>query len=294
MDIDFAKPPEHFVDVGHSRIAHRTLGRGPDVVFIHGWPLHGATYREAARRLADEFTCHLIDLPGTGFTETGADAPIDLLSHATTVRRVVDRLGLKRYALVGHDSGGYVARQVAAGDDRVAGLVLSDTEIPRHHPFLLKVFVVGARVWPGLLMAILRSPRLRRTTLGFGTCFTDPRFVDGEFVELFVRPMLDSPRIAAGQMALLRSLDPRLIDDLEAVHRRLAMPVRLIWGTRDPFFPIAAARRMLPTFAGGADLHEIAGAKLYSHEDHPDEFVASARPFLREALSRGQAARRLG
>jgi len=62
-------------------------------------------------------------------------------------------------------------------------------------------------------------------------------------------------------------------------------PVRLIWGSDDPFSPIAKARRMLSSFGGGADLHEIVGAKLYSHEDHPDEFVAAARPFLRAVLA---------
>ena len=60
--------------------------------------------------------------------------------------------------------------------------------------------------------------------------------------------------------------------------------VLLIRGTGDPFFPIAEARDMLPSFGGGADLHEIAGGKLSSHEDHPDDFVGAARPFLRAAL----------
>src|SRR5262249_18699915 len=202
--MDFSRPPTDFIDVGHSKIAYRRLGSGPDVLFVHGWPLHGATYRHVAARLADALTCHLIDLPGTGFSESGPDAPIELGAHIETVRRVVDKLGLARYALVGHDSGGFIARNVAAGDGRVAGLVLADTEIPRHHPFLLTVFIVGARYSPGLLRTILRSPRLRRSTLGFGTRFTDPRYADGEFYELFVRPMLESERAFDGQVELLR------------------------------------------------------------------------------------------
>jgi pimeloyl-ACP methyl ester carboxylesterase len=61
--MEFSKPPTNFIDVGHSRIAHRTLGCGPDVLFIHGWPLNGATWRNVVPRLADDFTCHVIDLP---------------------------------------------------------------------------------------------------------------------------------------------------------------------------------------------------------------------------------------
>ena len=85
-------------------------------------------------------------------------------------------------------------------------------------------------------------------------------------------------------MALLHAFDFRLTDEVEAVHRKMRMPVRLIWGTDDPFFPIAKARGMVPSFACGADLRQIAGARLYSHEDHPDEYVGAARPFLRSVL----------
>jgi haloalkane dehalogenase len=282
--MDFAQAPTRFIDVGHSRIAHRRLGRGPDVLFVHGWPLSGATFRHVVGDLAAHFTCHVVDLPGTGSTESGPDAPIDIRGHVATLRRVVDELGLGRYAIVAHDSGGMVARLLAAGDQRVAGLVLADTEIPGHHPLLLTLFVVGARLWSGMLRAIMSSPRLRRSGLGFGTCFSDPGYVDGEFFDLFLRPILESPAIAQGQLQLLRSLDPRQVDELAGVHAALHMPVRLIWGERDPFFPLAKARAMLTSFGGGADLHVIPRAKLYPHEDHPAEFVAAARPFLARVL----------
>jgi pimeloyl-ACP methyl ester carboxylesterase len=187
--------------------------------------------------------------------------------------------------VVAHDSGGFIARHLAVADERVAGLVLADTEIPGHHSLLLTLFVVGARLFPSLLLKIMASPRLRRSTLGFGTCFTDPGYVDGEFFELFVRPMLESPRIAHGQLQLLRSLNPRLVDGLTEVHGKLRAPVRLVWGQEDPFFPVAKARRMVPSFGGGAELHTIPRAKLYSHEDHPAEFAAAARPFLARCLA---------
>ena len=35
--------------------------------------------------------------------------------HIETVRRVVDRLGLNQVAVVGHDSGGLIARHALAG-----------------------------------------------------------------------------------------------------------------------------------------------------------------------------------
>jgi haloalkane dehalogenase len=62
------------------------------------------------------------------------------------------------------------------------------------------------------------------------------------------------------------------------------VPVQLIWGEDDPFFPLAGARRMLAQFAGGARLEVIPRAKLFAHEDHPAEFAALARPFLESLM----------
>ena len=32
----FRAAPDRFVDVGHGEVAVRTIGTGPDVVFVHG------------------------------------------------------------------------------------------------------------------------------------------------------------------------------------------------------------------------------------------------------------------
>src|SRR5262245_65264345 len=89
----FARPHE-YVAVSHGRLAYWRFGRGPDVVFVHGWPLHSATFRGIVPALARSFTLHLLDLPGTGHSEW--DGPIDLASHAVTLRSAIDALGLRQ------------------------------------------------------------------------------------------------------------------------------------------------------------------------------------------------------
>jgi haloalkane dehalogenase len=279
--------PQRRIDVGSSRLAYWRFGRGPDVVFVHGWPLGSATFRRLVARLADAFTCHLVDLPGAGHTEWGPDTPIDLPSHARTVRAAVDALGLSRYAFVAHDSGGFIARVVAAGDARVAGLSLGNTEIPGHTPWLVTMYALLAKLpgGPGAIRTLLRSRAIRRSALGFGGCFSDLAALDGEFHELFVAPLFASRRAADGQMQLLRTVKPSHLAGLEDVHRRIAAPVQLVWGDRDPFFPLEKARAMLDQLGGPARLDVIPGAKLFAHEDHPDAFAAHARPFLRGCLA---------
>ncbi len=41
-------------------------GQGPDLVLIHGWALQGGVFAPLVQRLADQFTLHLVDLPGHG------------------------------------------------------------------------------------------------------------------------------------------------------------------------------------------------------------------------------------
>jgi haloalkane dehalogenase len=285
----FTRPHAH-IEAGAQRLAYWRFGSGPDVVLIHGWPLHAATFRRIIPALAKRFTLHVFDLPGVGQSE--AHGPVSFTSHAAAVRRAVDALGLTSYTLLAHDSGGVIARLIAVDDPRVRGLVLGGTEMPGYHPPLFETYVRLSKL-PGfatLLRATLRVGFLRRSALGFGGCFTDRRYADGEFCDLFVKPLLASPHAVDGHLALLRSVDFAFMDALSAVHARIRTPVLCIWGTADPFFPIAKARAMTREFGGEAELVEIAGAKLFTHEDHPEAFVAHALPFL----GRVTAAREVG
>jgi pimeloyl-ACP methyl ester carboxylesterase len=282
-----ALAPRDPIDVGHSRLAYYRAGRGPDLVFVHGWPLHAATFRHVVARLEDRYTCHLFDLPGAGATVTTRESPVDLLAHVGTVRAAIDKLGLKSYAFVAQDSGGFIARKVAADDPRARALVLGNTELPDHVPWQVVAYMLlgklpGAR---GLFRAVLRPRFMRHSPLGFGGCFEDVRYADGEFHELFVRPLLESDDAMRGAVQLLVSTRKSYLAGLREVHGKIRVPVQLVWGDKDPFFPIDRARRMVSEFGGPATLVEIPGGKLFAHEDRADDFARAARPFLENAFA---------
>lgn len=282
----FRGAPHAFIDVGHSQLAYWRFGSGPDVLFVHGWPLNAATYRGLIPRLSDQFRCHVVDLPGAGKTECSDARHIDLEAHVSTLARAATVLGLERFAIVAHDSGGYVARALAARDARVAGLVLGNTEIPGHTPAIIQLYWALSHV-PGaaaLLRTTLSSTAIRKSALGFGPCFEDASAIDGEFHELIVRPLLASPAATARQFALLRNLNFKAVARLPEVHARIRVPVRLIWGTADTFFPLELARPMLSQFGGPADLAEIAGGKLFVHDERPELFAEPTRSFLEHAI----------
>ena len=277
----FRRDPDRFLDVGAGEVAYRRFGTGPDVLFVHGWPVSGATFRTLLPYLVEHVTCHVIDFPGTGSSRFDATTPITLDQHIETVRRVVDQLELESLAVVGHDSGGMIARHALAGDPRVRAWGLVDTEQPqglgwRFRSFLLMKHVPGVAHVLGWLVG---NRLVRRNKFALGDAFADKALLDGEFDELFLAPIHDIPARRDAAARLLRSFDVSYVTALGDLHRRITVPVQLVWGDRDPFFPLAWAREMADTYAG-THLTVIADAKLFVHEERPAEVAAALLPAL--------------
>ena len=240
----FRREPDRLLDVGAGEAAYRCVGSGPDVLFVHGWPVSSATFRKLLPHLVDHVTCHLIDLPSAGSSRFDADTAMSIEQHIQSVRRVVDLLELDEVAVVGHDSGGLIARHAMVGDPRLSAMGLINTEqsVPgwRFRSF------IAARRLPGLsagLGWVAGSPRIRRNHFVFGGAFADRSLLDGEFDEFFFAPLHEIAARRDAATKLLRSFDMQLVTDLADIHRQIDVPVQLVWGDRDPFFPVDKASR---------------------------------------------------
>ena len=286
---DFARPHD-YIDFPHGRLAHWSFGEGPDLVMIHGWPLHGATFRRIIPRLSEGHRCHVFDLPGTGHTEWSDQGPVGLHEHARTISTALERLGIERCALLTHDSGGTIARLLMVLRPELAdALVMGNTEIPGHALPGLKIARVAAGV-PGAasvtrFMTGFRGVRERM----FDGCFADLSQLDTDFGELFVEPMTNVAERPAeyvrGQLRFVQNLDwDVVVQELDDVHRQITSPVLLIWGDDDPWFPWRHAREMVDSFGGSpAEVHLMHEGKLFVHEEFADEFADVAADFLARA-----------
>ncbi len=283
----FRRKPDRFLDVGAGEVAYRKVGSGPDVLFLHGWPASGATFRTLLPHLSEHVTCHVIDFPGAGASRFNASTQLTFTQHIHTARRVVDLLELDSVAVVGHDSGGLIARHAMVGDTRLRAMGLIDTEQPQGLSWRFRSFI-SARHVPGFGAALgwaVARRRLRRSPLVLGGAFADVSLLDGEFDEFFLRPLNSSPEHRDAAARLLRSFDMQLVRDLAEIHRRIDVPVQLVWGGRDPFLPVKWAREMVGTFPD-ARLHVVEGARLFVHEERPAEVAQALLPTLVGARSR--------
>jgi pimeloyl-ACP methyl ester carboxylesterase len=284
----FRSEPHRHLDVGAGEAACRTIGSGPDVLFVHGWPVSGATFRTLLPHLAPHVTCHVLDLLGAGSSRFAPDSPLSIDQHIEAVRRAADLLGLQRFAVVGHDSGGMIARHAFAGDGRLTAMGLIDTEQPHGLSWRFRLFLANRHV-PGFGPALgwlAGRPRLRRNGFVLGDAFVDRSLLDGEFDEFFLRPLAAESVRRDAAIRVLRSFHRRYVRELAGLHLRITVPVQLVWGEHDKFFPVDWAREMVDTFPD-ARLTVIPGAGLFSHEERPSE-VAEA---LLAVLSGGSGPR---
>ena len=277
----FRREPTRYLDVGSGEVAYRCVGSGPDVLFVHGWPVSGATFRSLLPFLADQVTCHLIDLPGAGSSRFTANTPLTIANHIHSVRRTMDLLGLDDVAVIGHDSGGLIARHALAGDPRVRAFGLIDTEQSTGVSWKFRSFLAGRRI-PGFGKAlgwVVGKPHLRRNRLVLGDAFVDRSLLDGEFDEFFLQPIHRSSDHHGATMKLLKSFDYQLIRDLPLLHRKMDVPVVLLWGEHDRFFPIRRTEQMVSDFAR-AHLAVIPNAALFAHEEQPEAVAAALLPTI--------------
>ena len=270
------------VKVGSTEVSYQRVGSGPNLVFVHGWPLNGNTWRNVIPQL-NGYTCWAIDLPGTGCSTGAPDTPLSIQSHVSIVLGFLDALELENVVLVAQDSGAMIARYVAAQRaDDIRALVLVGTEIPNDHAKLVVLFKLIA-VLPGarqMFRFSMGNRLIARTPLILGGTVHDRSVLDGEFRTNLLDPILADRDAMAAMVEMIRNFSLDDIDALADVHPKLTMPSLLIFGEDDTFFPVEKSREMTSQFGGPTTFVTIPDAKLLVHEEYPELIAMNIRDFL--------------
>jgi haloalkane dehalogenase len=277
----------HFVDVGHARVCYSKAGQGPALVLLHGFPLSGLTWRKVVPELLQRFTCYALDLMGLGNSTSPDPADLSSPGQAAVFQRALSAMGVSSYALLGNDTGGWIARELALLElKRVTHLILMNTEMPGHRPPWIPLYQRLVRL-PGsgfVMRRMLAARAFRRSPMGFGGCFENLDSIDGEFTELFLLPILASPDRLTSMFQFLMQMKFARLDRFAELHRTLSMPVAFIWGAADPTFPEHIARAMVSQFPHVAHFWSIPNGKLFVHEEQPDVVARYVGEFLTSAV----------
>ena len=277
---------EHgYVDVDGLLMHAAEAGEGDPIVLLHGWPRHWYLWRDLIPQLATDRRVICPDLRGFGWTEAPAGGyGKDQL--ATDVLGLLDRLGVDRFDLVGHDWGAYTGFLIALREPARVKYFLA---MAMTHPWP-EVAPLLRQQWRFAYMALLDKPlasslllqhvpRLVRTVLRAGV--VDSNSWDPDELEIFVERTRDPARAAAAS-SLYRAFTIReALPLMRGRYRdsRLEVPTRLIVGAHDP----AIRAEMLGGFEGHADDMSVEVVRDAGHfivDEHPDLVLERIRDFM--------------
>ena len=239
-----------FVDDGGGK-------EGLPVMFLHSFGGDSGHWSSQLSHARHDRRAIAVDLRGHGKSAAPKDNDYALDSYVKDLEAVVEKLGLKRFALVGHSLGGAVAMRYAAKHPmRVAGLVLVGA--PGKMPEEQAKQIMGAiessydatmkGYWEKLVVGA--QPHVRTQILG---------------------EMNRVPRDAS--LAIMRAL---FADDPLASLDRYPGPKLILYTTQgDSPHDLQKARPNLPN-------HRFEGTSHWPHLDRPGEVNAVLEKFFAE------------
>jgi non-heme chloroperoxidase len=276
-----------FINVGNENstsidLYYEDHGSGSPVVLIHGYPLSGASWeKQTAALLAAG--CRVITYDRRGFGKSSQPTTgYDYDTFAEDLRKVVTKLELQKFALVGFSmGGGEVARYIGKYGSQGVSKAVFISSVP---PYLLKTADnaegVDLAVFQGIEKAVA-ADRYAFFTEFFKNFYNLDAFLGKRISDEVVRT---SWNVAAGASATASlACVATWYTDFRKDLARVEVPTLVIHGDADRIVPLASSGQRTAKMIKGARLSKIEGAPhglLWTHADRVSaelvEFLGSA------------------
>jgi len=272
-----------------ANLAVRIIGEGPPLIFIHGWPLHGYSWRYILDELSKIFKCYVIDMPGLGNSKWNQKAD---LSWNIQAKRLIDFLKhyqLKNFSFIAHNTGGSISRIVALELDsslkkEFTNLIIINTEIPNHRPPYIPFYQFSAQL-PFAKSAfglLLKNKTYIKSKYGFGGFYEDRTLLDNpdNIMNPYIKPVLKDSNRLEGALKYLIGCDLKISDTFITRHKEIEANTLLIWGENCPVFPVKLAEKMSDQF-NQATFQRIPNCCFLPHEEKPKLVLSAIFKFWR-------------
>jgi pimeloyl-ACP methyl ester carboxylesterase len=258
-------------------------GDGPPLLLVHGWPETWYAWRLVMPRLVRDFQVIAVDQRGIGLSDKPAGG-YDTGTLAGDLVNLMDALGHKRFAVVGHDTGFAISYALAADyPDRVDRVALAELPGPPATKASPPVFVpspVNNRLWHIPFNRAETIPEQLisgREAIFFGYEFAiQGGGLPDDLIDYYVA-LVSNPDALRGSLGFYRALDATLAQNDQRTSRPLTMPVLAIGGARSYGSHVGDA---MSAIAADVQTAVIEGAGHWVAEEAPDELVAALTAFL--------------
>ena len=148
---------DHTIEINSKKFFYSESGKGPTIVFIHGWLESHTTFTNISKLLSTKYRCILIDLPGFG--QSDAIDKVTLNKISTTLEKVLDKIGVNKYYLVGHSLGGAVTLVYADKHKEEVKKIVLISPFVTFKQFSKSVFYLTRNIIPVVIHKILNWKR---------------------------------------------------------------------------------------------------------------------------------------
>src|SRR5271154_6398498 len=132
---------DEYAEVNGVRLHYVTAGKGPLIIFLHGFPEFWYEWKNQLPEFAQDHRAVAPDMRGYNLSEKPAGVnSYQMKDLVEDVRALAEHLGYKKFILVGHDWGGAVAWSFAIA-----------------HPECLEKLVIVNAPHPGVFGRLLAS-----------------------------------------------------------------------------------------------------------------------------------------
>ena len=230
------EPDATYATLLDTRVRYDVRGQGPAVLLIHGFASALETWRTVVPALEADYTVIRLDLKGFGWTDR-PEGDYSPEAQAAICLALLDKLGVRSAAVVGHSWGASVALAVAlAAPERVSKLVLYDAWAYAEQ---LPSFFWWSRT-PGLGESLFWLFYKQRAEDRIAMAFYDQRYVTQDFVDA-IEAALERPATVAGALEAARG---QHYEELAPQYKTIAAPTLLLWGREDKVSPPWVGERL--------------------------------------------------
>lgn len=271
-------PPEgQLLDVEGVQVHAVVMGKGPDVVLIHGASgnTRDMTF-SLAPRLAEGYRVIVFDRPGLGYSDPISETGATLVQQADVLQKAAVQLGATRPIVVGHSYGGSVALTWAVQHpDNISAMVLVAAA---SNPWTTQLDTYY-KITSSALGSALVVPLI--------TAFATNNHVDDAMTDVFApNPTAEGYGENVGAALTLRRDSTRanalqranLLDEiitLEPRYGEISVPTEIIHGTEDDTVDFDLHAVQLAGQIDGAVLTRLEGVGHMPHHVAEDDVIAA-------------------
>ena len=268
-----------FTTVEDVKIHYLSAGKGPTILFIHGWPTSSYLYRHIIEKVSEKYQVVAIDLPGFGKSDKRLKDSYSFRYHSRILNGFLDNLGLQKITLGVHDLGGplglyWMTHHMA----RVERLILFNTLIYPKFSFAVKLFAF-ATVAPGI-RTVLSSPWGIRRSMLFGV--TKKSNLTTAIIQHYQAPFHEKN----ARKVLLKSIHRLSMKVFEEISQALPSfkgPVQILYGEKDRILPdVAKTMKKVTEDLPQSRVQKFSDAGHFLQEEVSDELSLAILKFMNE------------